>query len=127
MSMPTVLSRKTATTGRLAIPAILRASLAVPAAVPQQQSPPVLYLSLSVLILTVLSAYRLLCAVSLGLSLLTAVCPGPALIYFRVVWIVWGRLADRSEIWRCCTMSCKALILVTQFALNARLNFVRRS
>ena len=57
MSTPTVLSPKTATTGRLAIPAILRASLAVPVAVPQQQSPPVLYPSLSVLILTVPSAY----------------------------------------------------------------------
>ena len=42
--------------GRLAIPAILRASLAVPAGVPQQQSPPVLYPSLLVLILMVPSA-----------------------------------------------------------------------
>src|SRR4028118_2220036 len=127
MSMPTVLSRKTATTARLAILTILRPSLAGPAAVPQQQAPPVLYPSLSVLILTVPSGYRLLCAVSLGLSLLTAVCPGRALFYFRVVWIVWGRLGDRSEIWRCCTIFSKALILVTQFALNARLNFVRLS
>ena len=64
---------------------------------------------ISVLILMVPSAYLLLCAVSLGLNLLTAVCQAGAYLFSSSLDCVVRGLGDRSGIWRCCTISCKAL------------------